>query len=120
MLTECFEYLATLQLVVLCALIQKGEDLEASWLTAQSSNLWRMAGPFNFRAMHCYPNHIQRAPTITNSMKFITNCTGKFEQNATFQFPILNVKGASSSNLKIITMNTKSFQEIKLKCVIFR
>ena len=106
-LTEKFEGLATLQLLVLCALTQKGEDLEASWLTAQSSNLWRMAGPFNFRAMHCYPNHIQQAPAITNSMKFIPTCMVKFERNATFQFLIHNVKGASSSNLKIITMNTK-------------
>ena len=64
MLTEYYVHLVTLKLVVFSALIQKGEDLEAHWLTAQSSNLWRMAGPFNFRAMHSYPIHIQRAPTI--------------------------------------------------------
>ena len=79
MLTEYYVHLATLKLIVFSALIQKGEDLEAHWLTAQSSNLWRMAGPFNFRAMHCYPNHIQRAPTIKKFKKCTPICTLEFE-----------------------------------------
>ena len=93
----------------LSALIQKGEDLEASWLTAQCSNLWRMAGPLHFRLMHCYPNHIQTAPAIRKYKKCNATCTTEIIQNVTFQCLIHNVKGASSSNFRFITMNTKSY-----------
>ena len=93
----------------LSALIQKGEDLEASWLTAQCSNLWRMAGPLHFRVMHCYPNHIQIAPAFRKYKKCNATCTTEFGQNVTFQCLVHNVKGASSSNFRFITMNTKSY-----------
>ena len=93
----------------LSALIQKGEDLEASWLTAQCSNLWRMAGPLHFRVMHCYPNRIQTAPAIRKPKKCTARCTNKSIQNVTFQCTTHNVKGASSSSFQFITMSTKIY-----------
>ena len=53
----------------LSALIQKGEDLEASWLTAQCSNLWRMAGPLHFRVMHFTQITSKQLPLSENIKK---------------------------------------------------